>query len=81
MSSTPAFVLNELAGIRIDAPHLEEWALVGCGINDTELEVIALNILSHYQSTTSLVRIDLSYNDLRYIPAKATQYFPPSLKY
>jgi hypothetical protein len=78
-SPTTVFVPNELSVI-IDAPHLEEWALVGCGVNDRELEAIAQNILSRYQSTTSLLRIDLSYNQLRYITAEATKHFPPSLQ-
>jgi hypothetical protein len=77
--STTTFIPNELA-VKIDAPYLEEWSWVGCGVDDTELEAIACNILSRYQSTTSLIRIDLSDNQIQYISAKATQYFPHSLQ-
>jgi hypothetical protein len=74
MSQHP--VPTELANI--NAPHLEEWSLVGCGVNDQEFEAIAKNILAKYQSI--LLHFDLSHNQLHSITAHARQYFHPKLR-
>ena len=64
---------------RIEAPALEEWCLVGCGVNDDELVSICRNIISKY--TNTLLHIDLSSNKIRNIsPGTIQQYFPPKLR-
>jgi hypothetical protein len=69
MSKT-TFVPNELAAL-----YLEEWSWVECGVDDTELEAIACNIHSRYRSTTSLIRIDLSDNQIQSKSAKSHPIF------
>jgi hypothetical protein len=64
---------------RIEAPSLEEWCLVGCGVNDDELVAISQKIISKYKNT--LLHIDLSSNKIRIItPETIQQYFPPKLR-
>jgi hypothetical protein len=61
----------------IDAPYLEEWALVGCGVTDEELEAIARNVISKYKTITL---VDMSSNKIR-CPTRTTMaYFPKTLR-